>query len=151
MNDKQIFEYLFELAKTSKDTEGVVVACLVLDRKILVASASSDDGVRHAEDLVIYKAKVQNIPITDKTILYTTLEPCCQRNPIKNMIDCTTLIVQSGIKEVVYAAKDPKDSISSNERFLTAGNVYRQVVDDNIISKAREIFNNTVTNQFDKI
>ena len=151
MNDKQIFEYLFEIAKTSKDKEGVVAACLISNKKILVASASFDDGVRHAEDLVIYKAKLQNIPITGKTILYSTLEPCCQRNPTKNMIDCTTLIIESGIKKVVYAAKDPKDSVNSNERFKTSGVLYRQVVDNNIIAKAKEIFNNTVSDELDKI
>lgn len=36
MTDREIFEYLFAIAKTSKDQEGVVAACLVKDGRILV-------------------------------------------------------------------------------------------------------------------
>jgi hypothetical protein len=53
MNIQRVFNHLFEVAKKSKDPEGVVVACLVKGDTILISSPSASDGVRHAEDLVL--------------------------------------------------------------------------------------------------
>ena len=49
MTEKEIFDYLFKIAKTSKDQEGVVAACLVKDGQSLAGSPSADDSIRHAE------------------------------------------------------------------------------------------------------
>lgn len=100
MDEKEIFNELFALAKTSKDPEGVVAACLVKGNKILLASASAEDGVRHAEDLVLEMARQQGIAIDNETWLVTTLEPCSFRNPKNGVKDCTTLILEGGVKNV---------------------------------------------------
>jgi len=98
MNEHQIFAHLFEIAKDAKDPEGVVTACLVCDGEIVASSPSADDGVRHAEDLVLEKAKEEKVNLGNVT-LYTTLEPCSYRNPVNNVEDCTTIIIEAGITQ----------------------------------------------------
>jgi len=141
MTDQEIFDYLFKRAKTSKDQEGVVAACLVKNGQILVSSPSADDSIRHAEDLVIEKAKKQGIILDENIILYTTLEPCSTRN--KDISDCTSIILKTGIKTIVYAAKDPEYSQDTKLRFLKAGVNYKQVQNQAIIKRAIELFNST--------
>ena len=143
-DDKEIFSKLFELAKTSKDPEGVVVACLVRHGEILVASPSASDGVRHAEDLVLEMARKADINIDGDVILYTTLEPCSYRNPKNHVKDCTSIIIDAGIKRVVFAANDPEYSKEARDRLLEVGVDYRQVTDKEIIRKAVELFNSTI-------
>jgi pyrimidine deaminase RibD-like protein len=144
MTDKYIFKHLFEIAKDSKDPEGVVTACLVKEGKILVSSPSADDGIRHAEDLVIDKAHQEGIKIDDGMILYTTLEPCSYRSPQNKVKDCTTIILKAGIKHVVFAANDPEFSKEARKRFKKSGVSYRQIKDKAIIRKSIEIFNGTI-------
>lgn len=141
MTDKQIFDYLFEIAKTSKDQDGVVAACLVKDGKILVSAPSADDSVCHAEDLVIENARKQGIVLDKNIILYTTLEPCSSRD--KDISDCASIILKTGIKTIIYAAKDPEYSQQSRQRCIQAGISYQQVNDKNIIKKAVNLFNST--------
>lgn len=141
MTDKQIFDYLFEIAKTSKDQEGVVAACLVKNGKILVGSPSANDSIRHAEDLVIERAKTQDISLDKDVVLYTTLEPCSTRD--KNIEDCTTIILKCGIKSIVYAAQDPEHSQEAKQRFAAAGVKYEQVPGLEIIQRAIDLFNST--------
>lgn len=106
MNDKEIFRHLLEAAKSTNDPEGAVAACLVNDGKILVSSASSDDGIFHAEYLVLQKSRQKNVIIDDKCVLYTTIEPCSDSLNANDGIDCATIIIEAGIKSVVYAADD---------------------------------------------
>lgn len=141
MIDQEIFEYLFEIAKTSQDKEGVVAACLVKDGQILAALPSADDSVCHAEDLVIAKAKKQGIVLDKDIILYTTLEPCSTRD--KNVADCTSIILKTGIKTIIFATQDPEYSQETKQRFLQAGVSYQQVNDLKIIKRAIDLFNST--------
>jgi pyrimidine deaminase RibD-like protein len=144
MDDREIFKYLFEICKKSKDPEGVVAACLVKKGKILVSSPSADDGIRHAEDLLLSKAKVKGIPIERDLVLYTTLEPCSFRSPENKIEDCTTLILRAGIKNVVFAAQDPEYSLGAEKRFKEAKVSCRMIGDREIIRKAVAIFNSTI-------
>lgn len=146
MTDQEIFEYLFEIAKTSKDKEGVVAACLVKDGRILAGSPSADDSIRHAEDLVIEKAQKQDIVLDDKVILYTTLEPCSTRD--KDVLDCTSIILKTGIRTIVYAAQDPEYSQGAKQRFAEAGVKYEQSPDLEIIQQAIDLFNSTSKKPF---
>jgi pyrimidine deaminase RibD-like protein len=144
MTIRQIFQHLFNVAKASKDPEGVVAACLVKKGKILVSSASADDGVRHAEDLIIEKVRKKGIDIDNSCVLYTTLEPCSYRNPVNKVQDCTTIIINAGIKHVVFATQDPDFSKEAKNRFARAGVTYKQVIDKDIIRKSIELFNSTI-------
>lgn len=144
MTVKEIFEHLFEVAKTSKDPEGVVAACLVKDGEIIVSSPSADDGVRHAEDLVIEKAEKRGVEIDKDHILYTTLEPCSYRSPENKVEDCTTIIMNAGIRHVIFAANDPEYSKEANTRFEKAGVKYQQIKDKEIIRRSIKLFNATI-------
>jgi pyrimidine deaminase RibD-like protein len=145
VNDKDIFEKLFEVAKKSKDPEGVVAACLVKEGNMLVSSPSASDGVRHAEDLVLEIAQRKRIKIDDKVTLYTTLEPCSYRSPKNKVKDCTTIIISAGIKNVIFAANDPEYSQDAKHRFQKAGVKYKQIKDKELIRKSVELFNSTIT------
>lgn len=144
MNDRKIFQHLFDECKKSKDPEGVVAACLVKNGDIILSSPSADDGIRHAEDLLLEKAQKQNIPIDERVYLYTTLEPCSFRSQKDNIDDCTTLILGSGIRNIIYAAPDPEYSKDAANRFNKAKVNYRMVNDSEITKKAIDIFNSTI-------
>jgi pyrimidine deaminase RibD-like protein len=144
MTEVEIFEYLFNLGNTSQDPEGVVVACLVKDGNIILSSPSADDGIRHAEDLLLEKAKQNGLIIDDQIILYTTLEPCSYRSPKNNVEDCTTIILKEGVKNVVYAAPDPEYSKEARNRFIQAGVNYQMTSDKTLTLKAIELFNGTI-------
>lgn len=139
-----IYNHLFKVAKTSHDPEGVVVACIVRDDKILTSSASSDDGVCHAEYLVIKNARKQNIKLDKHCILYTTLEPCSDLPNANNGKDCTSVIIESGIKHVVFAASDPEYSTKARERFKKEDIECTQIDDSCLIDKSKLLFNSTI-------
>ena len=144
MTDKQIFQNLFEVAKMSKDPEGVVSACIAKNGEILVSSASADDGVRHAEDLVIEKASKNGIEIDENCVLYTTLEPCSYRNPKNGVEDCTTIILKTPIKKIIFGANDPEYSKEARNRFEASGVEITQIEDKELIKICVELFNSTV-------
>ncbi|OGM11928.1 hypothetical protein A2Z22_01700 [Candidatus Woesebacteria bacterium RBG_16_34_12] len=144
MDEKEIFEKLFEIAEKSKDPEGVVAACLVKNGRILISSPSASNGIRHAEDLVLEKAEQKGIKIDGKITLYTTLEPCSYRSPKNKVLDCTTVILKSGIRNVIFAAQDPEYSKKARQRFQKAGISYRQIEDKDLIQKAIKLFNATI-------
>ena len=151
MSDLDIFNFLLKLGKTSKDSDGIVASCLSLNGKILAATASADDGLRHAEDLVLEQARNKGIQINNKMTLYSTLEPCCQRDPLKGLEDCTTIIIKSGVRNIVYAAKDPADSKESRLRCEENGIKYLQFKNQRIITESIKLFNSTVVELVNKI
>lgn len=143
MNDVEVFNFLFEVARKSKDPRGITASCLVDGGKILSSAPSADDGIRHSEDLLFEKIVNENVSYSKETILYCTLEPCSKRRH-KNIKDCTTLIIDNGIKKVVYGAKSPDQSHVTGKRFEGAGVAIRQANDPEIIKKCAEIFNDSV-------
>jgi diaminohydroxyphosphoribosylaminopyrimidine deaminase/5-amino-6-(5-phosphoribosylamino)uracil reductase len=146
MTTEQIFEHLFETAARSHDPRGIVSACLVKDGEIIASAASSDDGVRHAEDILLENARANNIIISEEYVLYSTLEPCTKRsNPA--LRDCTSMVIESGIKKVIYGASDPDHSEIGRQRFLEAGVNLTQTTDPLIIKRCAEIFNDSVNEE----
>lgn len=141
-----IFLFLLTLAKTSHDTEGAVAACLVRDDRIFLSSPSADDMIRHAEDLIIEQAKKKGITIRGDDVLLTTVEPCSERSPERHMIDCTSLIIQAGIKHVIYAAIDPYQHEETKRKCREADVELIQVHDKSIQENARNLFNATQHN-----
>jgi pyrimidine deaminase RibD-like protein len=143
MSDEVVFQHLFEVAKNSKDPKGVVAACLVNDGSIVLSAGSADDGVRHAEDLLLEETKEQKV-INDSSVLYCTLEPCNKRtNP--SLVDCTTLIIKSRVRKVVFGACDPDHSEVTAKKFMEAGVHIRQVEDPDIIARCATVFNESTT------
>ncbi len=145
MKEKVFFINLIETAEHNEDPDGSVAACLIKGGRIIAISPSAKDGVRHAEDLVLEMAKDQGIEIDDTITLLTTLEPCSYRSPRNGVSDCATIIIESGIKNVIYAATDPNFSTETAYRFREAGITYCQIDDDGLIQRAISAFNSTIT------
>ncbi len=78
---------------------------LVKNNEVIVSGYHEQAGAPHAEVMAL-----QNISVADleNTILYVTLEPCCHqgRTPA-----CTDLIINKGVKEVVYGFADPNPQV----------------------------------------
>ncbi len=146
MTEEEIFQHLYEVATNSKDPRGIVSACLVENGEILLAEASSDDGVYHAEDILFYIVKDQGLQISKNTILYTTLMPCTKRTKI-GMTDCVSSIISSGIGKVVYGARDPIGEANAIKRLSEAGIEIVQTSNKDIVRKCTEIFNFSVAEE----
>lgn len=142
----EIFKFLFDICDKSKDKEGVAAACLVRDGKIIISSPSADDSIMHAEDLVVEQMKKQGIVALGSDILFTTKEPCSKRSPGRNVTDCTTSIINAGIKHVVFAAPDSCQTVETQRRLKEANVSIKQVEDRGIIEKAKQAFNSTQLN-----
>ena len=136
---------MLDEAKQTQDPEGAVAACLVWQGEIVAVSSSAEDGVRHAEDLVIEIANKSGFVPDSDAILFTTLEPCCYRSPRNGVRDCTTIIINAGIRRVCFAAPDPNFSVGARERFEEAGVVVEQIGDEEIVREATDVFNGSIT------
>jgi pyrimidine deaminase RibD-like protein len=152
MTEREIFEELFKTARASGDTKGAVAACLVKGGEIIVISASSDDGLYHGEYLAIERAKEQSVDLSN-CVLYSTLEPCGVRNSerAREIGDCATLIVNSGIKKVIVGALDPVEGRGVAERFRIADVEYVQVSDLSLTKESIDIFNESCAGPKHKI
>ncbi len=62
--------------------------------------------MRHAEEVAILRAEAKGISLVGGT-LYSTLEPCSER--LSGLLSCTSRIIDSGIKRVVFGAHEPYD------------------------------------------
>lgn len=62
--------------------------------------------MRHAEEVAILRAEAEGISLVGGT-LYSTLEPCSER--LSGLRSCTSRIIGSGIKRVVFGAHEPYD------------------------------------------
>jgi pyrimidine deaminase RibD-like protein len=146
MNDQQIFSHLFEIAKTSNDTRGVVAACLVRNGAVILSGTSSD-GRYHAEYNLLKEAQELAIKPKASDILYVTMQPCNMRHLTGNggdLFDCTTVILGSGIKKVIFGVKHPEGFLETTQRFKEAGSELSQTEDLKIQEKCKEIFNSTL-------
>lgn len=85
----------------------MVGAVLVRDGKIIVEGFHEEFGLPHAESMLFSEYTGKILP-TD--ILYVNLEPCCHKN--KKTPPCTDIILERGIKYVVYGMKDPNPEVS---------------------------------------
>lgn len=146
MDDTQIFQHLFVIASRTKDPRGAVSACLVKDGNIILSASSSDDGTLHAEEVLLEMAKTEHMEVTPLITLFCTLEPCTVRS-VPGMIDCVTVIIQSGIQKVIFGARDPAHSGATRQRLMDAGISIRQISDPAVIKRCAEIFNSTVAGE----
>jgi pyrimidine deaminase RibD-like protein len=144
-DEQEIFTFLFGLAETSKVPEGVVAACLLRDGRLLASSASSDDGRYHAEYLVVQQLGEHGTTADERCVLYTTLAPCSDVSVVNDGRDCTTSLLEAGVRHVVFAADDPEYAKTAEARFRAAGGTYRQIADRKLIRRAAQLFNATIS------
>lgn len=128
-NEKYSDEYwmamALSLARKAFDLKEVPVGCVIVANNKIISKASNlkeklQTPLAHAEVLAIHKAskKRKSWRLEDCT-LYVTLEPC----PM-----CAGVILQSRIKRVVFASKDPKSgSVQSLYQLLSDNRLNHQV------------------------
>lgn len=153
MTEQEIFEHLFSIADQSDDTGGVVSSCLVRQGFIVAVGISCNDG-KHSEYVLLHQLELSAISVLPDDIVYTTVEPCGKRTPGgqgEYMGDCTTNLIDAGVRYVVYAAPDPDASDQTRYKFEQAGSSLRQVNDPHIIRQAITLFNSTVTSTSDAL
>jgi diaminohydroxyphosphoribosylaminopyrimidine deaminase/5-amino-6-(5-phosphoribosylamino)uracil reductase len=93
-------------ARGMTSSNPLVGAAIVKNGQIIAEDYHKKAGEPHAEALAILKAGDK---AKDST-LYVTLEPCCHLD--KRTPPCTKAIINSGIKKVFVAMKDPNPKVS---------------------------------------
>jgi len=149
MTEKEIFEELLSIIKNSDDDNGVVSSCLVRDGKI-VAKGVSMSGGAHAEYLLLKSLEEIGISITPTDVVYATVEPCGKRTPGGNgekMGDCTTNLINAGVKHIIYGASDPDASGNTRYKFESAGVLLEKTKSDEITLASIKAFNSTCKDQ----
>src|SRR5437762_13979206 len=95
-----------------------VGAVVVRHNQVLSKGVHWASGYPHAE---VEALKPLANRIEDAT-LYCSLEPCCHHH--KKTPPCTESIIQSGIKKVIYAFRDPNPAVAGKgEQILQAAGV----------------------------
>ncbi len=64
------------------------------------------DTAYHAEEVVLEKLKSEDFDLSN-AVLYSTMEPCSERK--SGHTSCTELIINAGIKNVVFGCLEPYD------------------------------------------
>ena len=83
------------------------VGAVIVDadgNKITTGYSRETDSHKHAEEIAIEKALHAKINLAGSTI-YSSLEPCGER--LSGRKTCAQLIIEIGIKRVVFAAYEP--------------------------------------------
>ncbi len=106
-NDKKWLKHAIELSKKcpTSDKAFSVGAVIVDSKGNLIAEGFSreTDPKIHAEESALQKVPLNTDLSTCK--IYSSLEPCGKR--LSAPIGCAELIIEAGIKHVVFAANEP--------------------------------------------
>ena len=128
--------YLHEalkVAQNCQDVEWYGVGCVIVNAEGIIIGTGytgeiiEEGKMRHAEDVAIAKAIASGQKLAEPGIvLYSTLEPCSIRASGKT--PCCHHIIDSGIKAVVYGAKEPFDAnlgiVCEGDSVLTKAGVH---------------------------
>jgi len=101
-------------AEKCQNIEYFGVGCLIINAQGEIISTGFTNEIpnEHAEEVAL--KKVSNL---ENCTLYSTLEPCSVRLSTKK--SCTSRIIESGIKLVVFGTHEPKDFVDCcGERLL---------------------------------
>jgi pyrimidine deaminase RibD-like protein len=107
-DDERLLRDAIELSRNAVPSQeafsvGSVIA--TRDGSVLATGYSRERGGHsHAEQIAIEKAAELKLDLNDAT-LYTSLEPCSVRK--SGLRACVTKIVESGIRRVVFAMREP--------------------------------------------
>lgn len=119
MDNEYFLNLAIEEAKKSDDLDGYHVGAVITKNGKVISKAYSDEKNQnsHAEELAI---KRSGKDISGATI-YVTIEPCIFRKSGKT--SCSDLIINSGIKKVVFGVKDPEIKVNCDgiEKLREAG------------------------------
>jgi diaminohydroxyphosphoribosylaminopyrimidine deaminase / 5-amino-6-(5-phosphoribosylamino)uracil reductase len=110
MNKDQIHQYMLrciELANTPTEVHRPHVGAIIVNNGKIVGEGyrnfiSGTKMLIHAERVALEQAVYETAGAT----LITTLEPCLQTNKKVILKSCSELIVETGIKKVIYGISD---------------------------------------------
>ncbi len=108
----------------------LVGAVIVKNDKIIAEGYHEAFGKAHAERVAITNCSTGDL---SDAILYVTLEPCSHYG---KQPPCTDLIIESGIKKVVIASKDPNPNVSGKVADILR-NAGIEVIEGILESKAK--------------
>lgn len=110
MKDADFLRRCLTLAARGRGHTGInpmVGAVLVRDGKIIAEAWHEEFGKDHAERRLL--GEMGNGEMGNGDVLYVNLEPCCHRGKTP---PCTDLIIEKGIKSVVYGMDDPNPLVA---------------------------------------
>jgi pyrimidine deaminase RibD-like protein len=117
MIDKNDLIFMKEAIKLSKNCPpsygAYSVGAVIVDKnnKIIATGYSRETADNmHAEEVAINKANLEKLCL-EETVLYSTMEPCGLRLSGKKC--CADIIIQTGIKKVVYGINEPIDLVQN--------------------------------------
>ncbi|KYC92494.1 bifunctional diaminohydroxyphosphoribosylaminopyrimidine deaminase/5-amino-6-(5-phosphoribosylamino)uracil reductase RibD [Heyndrickxia sporothermodurans] len=108
MNDQYYMQLAIDIAKSTKGQttpNPAVGAVIVKNNQVVGIGAHVKAGDSHAEVHAIQMAKGR----TKDATMYVTLEPCSHFGKTP---PCSKLLIESGIKRVVIATKDPNPKVA---------------------------------------
>ncbi|MFH1393346.1 MAG: bifunctional diaminohydroxyphosphoribosylaminopyrimidine deaminase/5-amino-6-(5-phosphoribosylamino)uracil reductase RibD [Candidatus Micrarchaeota archaeon] len=121
-------EMALKLAKKAEPFPNPKVgAVLVKGGQVIGSGYHRKAGMPHAEIEAIEDARRHGHEIAGST-LYVTLEPCSHSN--KRTPPCTKAIITNGIKQVVFAMRDPNPLVSGRRELAGAGVAVRGPTDE---------------------
>lgn len=109
MTHEQALARCLEIAERGRGLVGngaLVGAVLVRDHSIIAEGFHAMFGGVHAERDLFNRF---TDPIESNDVLYVNLEPCCHHGKTP---PCTDIIIERGIKRVVYGMKDPDSRVA---------------------------------------
>ncbi|OLY78876.1 Diaminohydroxyphosphoribosylamino-pyrimidine deaminase [Smittium mucronatum] len=80
------------------------------ERVVSVGHSRELPGNTHAEECAL--KKIPESTVLGDTAIFTTMEPCSVR--VSGLKSCTDRILESGIKRVYYAVKEPPHFVTCN-------------------------------------
>lgn len=108
--------------------DGVIIG---ESHKLIVPIRKHAHSIFHAERVAIETARTN----LEGATLYTTLEPCLHNGGENRIIeDCTSLILRSGIKQIVFGTQDPQKRVFGRglEKLMDSGIGVRQFTSEEI-------------------
>jgi diaminohydroxyphosphoribosylaminopyrimidine deaminase / 5-amino-6-(5-phosphoribosylamino)uracil reductase len=138
------------LGRTSPNP--AVGAVIVKNGKIVGRGYHKKAGLAHAEVEAV--KNMASVSVAGKNTdgkslrgctMYVTLEPCCHEN--KRTPPCTRFLIKNGLKEVVFAMRDPNGSVSGKgaKELKKAGIIVREGLLADEAARLNEIYVKNIT------
>ncbi len=123
MENKEYMKNAIVLAAKGRTSPNPKVGCvIVINDRIIGAGYHKKAGEPHAEVEALQNARQKTEDLHDATI-YLTLEPCSHVWDGKKTGACADAIIDSGIRNVIIAMKDPNPKVNGRgiEKLKNAG------------------------------
>lgn len=138
-NERRFISFAIQEAQRSHSEDGRVhpkVGVVVRDNKILVSAHRGEIRGNHAEFIALEK-KLKNTSLVGATV-YTTLEPCTDRNHPK--IPCAKRLVEHKVARVVIGMLDPNPKISGKgQQLLRNANIAIELFPEDLMKEVEAL------------